>query len=151
MSITCPLIRKQTAGAAMCQSACTTVVPGVCVVWPLLGFFPAVFMQQIVLDVYKMRQEINFLGVFALGERMERRQRPKSLSFSPSNATYGCSSTCSAFGNSHSCTSTIQGIIYHRHLGKVLDGSDWCLRFSVTASSCLEPDDAPRGAVHSAD
>lgn len=73
--------------------------------------------------------------------------------FHPPDTMYGWSSTCSAgvFANSHSCTSTIQGIIYHRHLGKVLDGSDWCLRFSVTASSCLEPDDAPRGAVHSAD
>lgn len=71
----------------------------------------------------------------------------------PPTQRYGCSSACPAadFGNSHSCASTIQGIRYHRHLGKVLDGCDWCLRVSVTDSSCLEPDNSPGGTVNLAD
>lgn len=149
----------------MCQPVCTTThtrwSSGSLASSGLLSLeFPAAIMQQIVLDVYKTGQEINFLGIFALEERMERRERLKSFFHAPfrrrrrpTPRTHGCSAARSAavFGNSHSCTSTIQGIIYHRHLGTVLAGSDWCLRFSVTASSCLEPDDAPRGAVHSAD
>lgn len=70
----------------MCQPVCTTThtrwSSGSLASSGLLSLeFPAAIMQQIVLDVYKTGQEINFLGIFALEERMERRERLKSLSF----------------------------------------------------------------------
>lgn len=73
--------------------------------------------------------------------------------FTPTVQLHGLSSTCptTVYSNSHKCTHTIQGIINHRHLGKVSDDYGWCLWFSMTESSCLELHNAPRGAVNLAD
>lgn len=67
---------------------------------------------------------------------------------------HGPSPTCptAVCSNSHKCThARSKGIINHRHLGEVSADYAWCLWFSMTESSCLEPQRAPRGAVNLAD
>lgn len=79
---------------------------------------------------------------------------PKRVSlFTPATLLHELSPACptTVYGNSHKCTRTIQGIINQRHLGKVLADYAWCLWFSMTESSCLEPHNAPRGTVNLAD
>lgn len=51
--------------------------------------------------------------------------------FTPIIQLHGLIPTCptTVYTNSHKCTHGIQGIINHRHLGKVSDDYGWCLWF----------------------